>query len=203
MIALVRSSNKVTKPRIAWAREGGAQLRYTAARVRQAFAARRRAGWLAVMPTTGPRHERVTLLRRDHPLAPVARACEAGCGWWDLAVLENLLCNRLDTREGAAELAAAGFALLQFDGTRVELCPADPRVARMINRARLGPQRRGYDVDRVIEALLCLPPRAKRRRHVTDERRLDAALRLQDQWQIDADDLLCRPFVRLCSTWTF
>jgi hypothetical protein len=54
-----------------------------------------------------------------------------------------------------------------------------------------------------VEAVLSLPPKAKRQRPVTDDRRLATALALYDDWLIDCDDLLeCRPFVRLCSRWT-
>jgi hypothetical protein len=76
-----------------------------------------------------------------------------------------------------------------------------PAVARYVNRSRFG-GRRGYDVHNVQEAFLALPPREQRRRKATDDRRLEVAHTLHDDWLIDCDDLLaCRPFVRLRSQW--
>jgi hypothetical protein len=156
-----------------------------------------------VIPAGQSRHERVTVLRCNHRLAHVARAYLAGRPWFDRAMLEAALGRPLDSRAGAFALAAAGFALLRAEGDSIEVRAADPRVARLVNRARLGPQRRGYRVHRVLEAFLALPPRSQRRRPATDDRRLEVARRLQDDWLLDGDDLLnCRPFARLQSAWT-
>jgi hypothetical protein len=145
----------------------------------------------------------VTVLRTSHPLAFIAREYTAGSHCFDRQRLEQALSQALDTRAAADRLAAAGIALIGVDGPVLELRPADPRVARLVNRARLGPQYRGYNVHKVIEAILYLPPKAKRRRAVTDDRRLKAALVLQDGWLIDCEDLLeGRLFVRLSSRWT-
>jgi hypothetical protein len=156
-----------------------------------------------VIPSGQSRHERITVLRRDHPLAAIARAYLAGRRCFDRSMLEAAVGRPLNTRSGAFALAAAGLALLRAEGESVELRAADPRVARLVNCARLGPQRRGYRVHRVLEAFLALPPRAYRRRPATDDRRLEVARRLQDDWLLDGDDLLnCRPFARLQSAWT-
>jgi hypothetical protein len=158
----------------------------------------------------GPRHQRLALLRRrtlsvhGHPLEFAARQYANGVRWFDRETLERALGHRLHTRRGATELARAGFGLVRLDGAKVELRATDPRLALLVNRARLGPQRRRYDEHRVLEIVLSLPPKAKRRRPATDERRLDAAQVLLTEWLIECDDLLgCRPFVRLCSQWTF
>lgn len=128
--------------------------------------------------------------------APVS-ACFLGLRW------RRPWATPLATRQWMAALAAAGFALLRVKGDRIELRAADPRLAALVNRARLGPQRRGYDVHRVLEAFLSLPPREQRRRAATDDRRLEVARQMQDDWLLDDDDLLnCRPFVRLGSAWT-
>jgi hypothetical protein len=199
----VQNGEKKSKTRSAWAREGGARDRYSAARVRLALRARFRAGWIPVVPPGRSPYELVTVLGCDHVLATLARAYFAGERCFDRARIEDVLGRRLNSPQGADALAAGGFALLRADGTRLELRAADPRVARLVNRARLGPQRRGYDVHRVLEAFLVLPPRDKRRRAATDDRRLEVARLLQDDWFIDGDDLLnCRPFARLRSVWT-
>ena len=70
----VQVRTAVSKTRAAWACEGGACHRYSAARVRAALRLRFRAGWVPVIPAGRSRHERVTVLRRDHSLAAVARA---------------------------------------------------------------------------------------------------------------------------------
>jgi len=127
----------------------------------------------------------------------------AGATWFSPTDLEQALGRPLASKAAAAALAAAGFALRSYDGDCVELAATDPRVARLVNRARLGPQRRGFAVRRVIEAVLCLPTRPSRGLRITDDRRLEAALLLQENWGIDADDLLWRPCVRLNSQWTF
>jgi hypothetical protein len=194
----------LSKTRADWTREGGAYLRYSAARAQAALRSRFRTGWLPVIPPGRSRHERVTVLRRNHPLAAVARAYLAGDRWFERGVLETALGRRLDTLMGAAALAAAGFALLRVNGSRLELRAADPRAAHLVNRARVGPQRRGYRIHRVLESFLYLPPKKKRRHPATDDRRLEVAQRLQDIWLLDGDDLLnCRPFARLRSPWTF
>ncbi len=194
----------LSRPRTYWAREGGARKRYTTARVRAALQRRRRAGWVAAMNPDGPRHERVTLLRLGHPLAFAAREYAGGQRWFDRKTLEVALGQGLDTAKGAKDLARAGFGLLRRDGDRVELRAADPRLALLVNRARLGPQRRGCDEHRALEAVLALPPKARRRRPANDDRRERAAEILHEDWLIDPDDLLaCRPFVRLRSLWTW
>ncbi len=143
-------------------------------------------------------HERITVLRCGHALATMARAYLAGTRWFERQAVEDALGRRLDTRQGAAALAAAGFALLRLDGGRVELRAADPRIAILVNRARLGPQRRGYQIHRLIEAFLTLPRKKKRRHPVTDDRRLEVARRLQDDWLLDGDELLdCRPLANV------
>jgi hypothetical protein len=203
-LSLIRTRSVVSKTRMAWAREGGALQRYSTARARAALLARLRAGWAPVVPPGRSRHERVTVLRPGHPLAAVARAYRSGQRWFDRAALEAALGRSLTSRPGALALASAGFALLSTEGGRIELQAADPRVARVVNRARLGEQRRGYKVHRVLEAFLALPPKARRLRPATDDRRLEVAQRLHDDWLLDGEDLLnCRPFVRLRSTWTF
>jgi hypothetical protein len=193
-----------SKSRVAWAREGGARRRYSSARLRAALRARLRAGWIPVVPSGGSHYERITVLCPNHALAAVARAYVAGERRFDRTVVEGILGCRLDSRSGADALAAAGLAMLWAEGERLELRAADPRVAQLVNRARLGLQRRGYDVHRVIEAFLALPPMGQRRRAATDDRRLEVARMLQDDWFIDGDDLLnCRPFARLRSLWIF
>jgi hypothetical protein len=200
----VRSEAVLSKTRAAWAREGGAKRRYSAARMRAALRGRAREGWLPVLPEGRSPHARVTVLRCEHPLAPLVRAYLAGQRWFERAVIEDALGYRLDSREGATRLAAAGLALLRADGIRLELRAADSRVAELVNRARIGVQLRGYRIQRVLEAFLCLPPTKERRHHATDERRLEVAQLLQEDWLIDGDDLLnCRPFARLYSVWTF
>jgi hypothetical protein len=146
----IRARNVISKTRAGWAREGGTGRRYSKARVRAALRARLRAGWVPVVPAGQSRHERVTVLRPGHPLAAVARAYLGGQRWFERAAIEKALGRQLDCREGAAALAAAGFALLRANGPALELCAADPRAARLVNRARLGPQRRGYRVRRVL-----------------------------------------------------
>lgn len=206
MMTLTTSHSReaVTKTRARWAREGGASRRYSAARVRFALRARLRNGWTPVVPEGGAAHERVTVLCPGHSLASLARAYLAGERWFDRLEIEAALGLHLNTRASAAALARAGFAMLCIDGPHLELKAADTRLAQLVNRARLGPQRRGYRVRRVLEAVLALPPRKKRRCPVTDDRRLEAARRLQELWLLDGDDLLnCRPFARLSSHWTF
>jgi len=199
----IRRKMAVSKSRLDWARAAGAGSRFSQSRMRAALRVRTRAGWVAVIPASGERHEQVTVLRSTHPLADTAREYHRGQRWFERAALEQALGQGLDTDPGVKALAAAGFALLGAEGLRVELKAADPRVAALVNRARLGPQRRGYKVHRIVEAVLCLPPKNKRRRPVTEDRRLEAAQRLQDDFCLDASDLLnCRPCARLCSTWT-
>src|SRR5438874_1434522 len=94
---LVREKTAVSKARTAWAREGGAGRRYSAARVRAALRVRCRAGWLPVVPVGTSPHERVTVLRRGHPLATVARACGTGQRWFERTELETALGHRLDS----------------------------------------------------------------------------------------------------------
>jgi hypothetical protein len=193
----------VSKTRLVWARSVGAGPRFSQAQLRAALRKRSRAGWIVVLPDGRARHERVTLLQGAHPLAATAREYQRGKRWFDRSALENALGLRLDSKVGACGLAAAGFVLMGAEGPRVELQAADPRVARLVNCARLGPQRRGYKARSIIEAVLYLPPKNKRRHRVTEERRLEAALSLQDEYRIDADDLLnCRACARLRSTWT-
>lgn len=194
----------VSRTRVAWAREGGARRRYSLRRVEKGFQRWRRAGWVVASSAEGPRHERLVALRNTHPLAPVARQYQAGERWFERRLLERSLRARLDTGAGSRALAAAGFGIVRLNGSQVELRAADPRVARLVNRARLGTSYRGYEAHRVVQALLALPPRTRRRRPLTDTRRLEAALRLQAQWLIDCDDLLdYRPLVRLHSSWRF
>jgi hypothetical protein len=144
----------------------------------------------------------VAALRTNHALAVVFRGYAAGVRYFDRERLEQALGRPLDSRAGASRLAAAGLGMVRMVGRLVELRATDPRTARLVNRSRLGPQLRGYRVHKVLEALLCLAPKAKRRRAVTEDRRLQAALLLADERLIDADDLLeCRPFIRLRSRW--
>src|SRR5438046_917898 len=98
----------VSRPRTAWAREGGARRRYSAARVRAALRGRLREGWLPLIPSGKSPHERVTILWHEHPLAGVARAYLAGGRWFERASLEEALGHRPDCRAGADALAAAG-----------------------------------------------------------------------------------------------
>jgi len=200
----VRTRKVVSRTRAALAREGGARQRYSRKRLRIGIERRMRDGWIPVAPATGARFEQVTLLRPTHPLAAVARAYLRGQRCFERARIEAALGRPLDSQAGAAALAAAGFGLLRQDGASIELRAADPRAARLVNRARLGRQGRGYRVERVLEAFLCLPPAATRRHAVTDERRLEVARLVRDEWQLDGDDLLnCRPVARLASAWTF
>jgi hypothetical protein len=157
------------------------------------------------MPWKGPTHEWVTVIRASHPLAFIVREYDANAGHFDQERLEQALGSRLNTQSGANRLAMAGFAIVRLDGTQVELRPADPRVARFVNRARLRPQHGGgYKVHRVIEAMLYLPPKANRRRKVTVDRRLKAYYILKEKWLINCDDLLDpRSTVRLVSCWSF
>jgi hypothetical protein len=141
----LRTRNVLSRTRAAWAREGGACRRYSLKRMRVALRARYRAGWLPVIPPGRSRSEQVTVLRRDHPLAVTARAYLAGERWFERKAIESGLGCRLDSRQGTTALAKAGFALLGVQGIRIELRAADPRVALLVNRARLGPQRRGYE----------------------------------------------------------
>ncbi len=113
-----RASNVRSKTRAAWAREGGACVRYSTARVRRALRARQRAGWVPVIPPGRSVHERITVLRRGHALATIARAYLAGTRWFERQAVEDALGRQLDTRQGAAALAAAGFALLRLAGGR-------------------------------------------------------------------------------------
>jgi hypothetical protein len=156
-----------------------------------------------IVPVGQCPHERVTVLGPEHPLAPLARAYGAGQRWFPRLEIEQALGRRVDSRAGAVALATAGFAMLSAADSRIELRAADPRIARIVNRARLGPQRRGYRIHRVLEAFLCLPPKKQRRHSATDDRRLEVARLMQSEWLLDGDDVLnCRPFARLSSAWT-
>jgi hypothetical protein len=190
------------KTRAAWGREGGARRRYSTKRVEAAFAERRRDGWEIVRPANGPRFERIVALWGTHLLFPVARLYGLGVRWFGRGRLEEALGRGLDTRAGADGLAAAGFAIARVDGPQVELRAADPRTARLVNRARLGPQYRGYDARTVVEAVLALP-RGRRRSPITASRRERAAEVLEEVWGIGTVGLReGRPHVRLSSGWT-
>jgi hypothetical protein len=143
---------------------------------------------------------RVVVLARTHPLAETAREYGRGTRWFHRECLEEALGLSLESRAGADALAAGGLALLRMDRPMVELRAADPRLARLVNRARLGPQQRGYDVRTVLEAVLGLPRRAKRRTVVTDSRRQRAAEVLRREWGIESEG---GPHVRLHSRWTW
>ena len=200
----VRPRKIVAKTRLEWAREGSHWGRYSQAKAKAGLRTRIGRGWIPVEPPGHSPHEQVVTLRRDHPIARIARIYRAGERWFHRPSVEEDLGYRLDSRLGVAAMAKAGFALLRAEGNRVELRAADPRLAHLVNCARLGPQRRGYGVHRVIEAFLALPPKHKRRRAATDVRRLEVARIMQEEWLLDGEDLLnCRRLARLRSIWTF
>lgn len=184
------------------AKEGGARKRYSLARVRIALRKRLKAGWLPVTPAGRLPHERMVFVWREHPLADIVGAFICQQRWFLRTKLEAAIGQPLDSREGVLALATAGLAIMREAGLRIELRAADPRVAQLVNLARLGPQRRRYQVHRVLEAVLALPPKKKRRRSATIDRRMDAAHILQDEWLLNGDDLLNgQPLVRLSSDW--
>lgn len=202
MLTTLCTTNILSKPRTAWAREGGAKRRYSTARVRAALQRRRRAGWLTAQPADGPRHERVTLVHPAHPLAFLHREWAAGVRLFECQRLERAIGRPLNCRATADDLAEVGFALVRVVGTQVELRPADPRTAHLVNRSRLKPAMGERQVRRVLAAVLSLPPKGLRQRRVTEERRRQAAEWLQQEWLIDGVDLLdCRPRARLRSFW--
>lgn len=161
-------------------------------------------GWLMAAPTEGPALERVVVVNAGSAAYGVVRAYGKGERWFAVEELSRAVGASISGRTGAIRLATVGLALLRVNGDRVELRSADPRAARFVNEARLGPQVRGFSARRVIEAFLLVRPPERRRINITDERRLLTADVLAKRWFIECDDLLNRRLcVRLVSTWAF
>lgn len=161
-------------------------------------------GWASAMPADGPALEEVAMVHKSNPLATVVRAYQTGTRWFERAGLEALVGARLHTPIGAQRLAMAGFAIVAYDGDRVELRAADPRTARFVNESRHRTSDKGYSARRVIEAMLPVRNPRRRRININDDRRLLAAETLLNRWSINCDDLLAgRLRVRLISNWMF
>lgn len=129
-------------------------------------------GWLMVAPTEGPALERVVVVNASSTAYGVVRAYRNRTRWFGIDELSRVIGDPINERAGVLHLATLGLALHHIDGNRVELRAADPRAARFVNEARLGPQTRGFGVRRVIEAFLLVRPPERRRVNITDDRRL-------------------------------
>jgi hypothetical protein len=181
----------------------GSNRRLTVGQMRRAVRRLEERGWVVVMPAEGPAYEAVAAIDASHPLAALAAAYRTGQRWFDRSVVGRVLGAPVGSLAGVRQLAKAGFALLGADDDNVALAAADPREAVIVNEARLGPQRHGFGVRRVIEATLHVRAPGRTRVNVDDDRRLAAAEALETRWAISCDDLLCgRRRVRLISAWT-
>ncbi len=193
----MKTKRSVMKTRRGWAAEGGAVHKFSAACVRRAFDRRRKSGWVILMPAEGPQDERVIALDSSHQLAAIARDYAAGVRTFDRLTIETALQASLASKAGARSLAKVGFAVMSGDALHVQVEAADPDLAFLVNRSRIGPQRRGYKIRKVLASVLSL----RKCRQVTDDRREAAALILET-YGVDASDICaCRRCCRLQSPW--
>jgi len=155
-------------------------------------------------PADGPALEQIVLVDDAHPMGNIVKAYRDGVRWFEQADLNVRLGADVAMPAGARRLAQAGFAVVDVSNGRVQLRAADPRAARFVNEARLGPQRIGFSSRRVIEAFYAFRQPKRCRVNDSEDRRLGAAEVLQAKWGIRCEDLLDgRARVRLISAWTF
>lgn len=183
----------------------GPQGNLTAAKMIRAIRIRRLDNWHTAMPATGPDLEQIAFVHGSHPVAPIIKAYNKGDHWFDLTVVEKAIGAPLHQPIGAIRLAQAGFAIqrLKPEGRQVEFCAAAPNEARYVNEARTGAPRKGYSVQRIVDAFLHVRHPLRPRINITDARRLRTVYILENKWGIRCDDLLAgRSRVRLVSNWT-
>lgn len=92
-----------------------------------------------------------------------------------------------------------------FDGDSLRIEATDPREARYVNMARYGAQSLGASARKVVEAVMQIGNPRRSRINLSENRRLVAALHLENAWAIRCEDLVNveRRRVRLVSSWTF
>lgn len=176
--------------------------RYGCRHAQAAFREKACRGWVTAMPAEGPPFEMVAFVHANHSLAQLVRAAANGQRRFAL----DPECTALVTPTGGhvdlCELGGVGLAIARISEDAIELLPADPRAARLVNAARHRVGRRGYRATAVIEAFLpCRNPECSRI-IATASRRLYVAGLLAEHWAIDCEDLLDeKRWVRLVSRW--
>jgi hypothetical protein len=163
-------------------------------------------GWqLAYRPSSDDPDRIVVAVRRDHPLADLLgvtydATCEQPFGTASLPRhwLEGQIGCPLSEREGGAALARFGLTLMACDDDDVALTATNPELARVINSARYGDNRKGFHPHRLTQAALGMPRRPRR---LYESSRLRAGERLE-QFGVDATGLCDRSgYVHLKSNW--
>jgi len=184
----------------------GAGHKFTAGQARRAFHLRRFEGWHTAAQPDGPALEKVVLIHDVNPLVDLVDEYVAGERWFEIAIVDQRLGASISSVAGARRLAKAGFAIVQADDGRVQLAVTDPRAARFVNEARILTTSKGFSARAVVEAFYA--PRQPGRKRVNFDRngnrRIEAAIILEEKWGIECPDLLsARRRVRLVSKWMF
>jgi hypothetical protein len=163
--------------------------------------------WHTAAPPHGRAWERIAFVVSSSRFAALvepfsqARTTHGSELWFPIASVEGVLQASIRTRPGAGSLASLGLGIAACTDEQVLLRPIDVRAARYVNMARVGPPVGEVSVRGLIAAFLCLGNPARRRVQITDDRRLDTLIAL-DEWGIDAPDLFeQRQRVAICSRW--
>jgi len=177
--------------------------RFTDGQSQRAFRSKRDRGWESAMPAEGPPFEMVSFAHSNHHLFPIVEFVRRGQAAVSIQEIETRTGDSWKSLSTLRALAKVGLAVSGCTETHLHLRGADVRAARLINESRHHVSRRGFRDRLLIEAFL--PIRDPRRSHikVKDDRRIAVAEILDEEWDIDAEDLLDgRRLVRLLSRWT-
>ena len=192
-----------TKMRAEWVRIAlGQGRRFTEGNFRRARFRLLERGFIIIADSAGPAYEKIAAVRRSSPAAELAEAHIAGTRWFSIGEVERAVGESVFGRSGLMRLANLGFVIMRQIGDKLEVERVDTRMARFVNEARLGPQKKGFGIRPLIEAAMSLQHPNRRSIHVTDERRISVAERLAE-FGIDCDDIMGdRKRIRLISRWT-
>jgi hypothetical protein len=126
---------------------------------------------------------------REQPLGEVSLPREE---------IEGCIGHQLAGRRAAAPLARFGLTLMRCDENHVWLTATNPELARVINSARYGNNRKGFNPHRLVQVVLGMSRRPER---LYASSRLRAGERLE-QFGLDATDLCDSDgYVHLTSNW--
>jgi hypothetical protein len=163
-------------------------------------------GWqLAYRPSSDDPDRIVVAVRRGHALADLLGSTYDATRDQPLGQVslprdwvEERIGERLADRAGGAELARFGLTLMACHDDYVSLTATNPELARVINSARYGRNRKGFHTHRLTQAALGMPRRPRR---LYESSRLRAGERLE-QFGVDATGLCDRSgYVHLKSNW--